>query len=330
MEPMNLYLNPKTGYWYIRFKRCAKYPNGKLRTTGTKNRDEATDIFKITKKKWHEDRLIELDGSKRVFLCDWKDEYKAMRGDLDDDTLRADDLALRLLMDVVGKKAALRAIDKAKIDKFRAVSLARVKPQSVNTYLRHIKASLNAAVELGYIEKVPKIKFAKVPKRYPATLTKKEINKILARAKKDDYQMWRIIGFALWTGCRRCEVRGARFEKISDHKITIVGKGNRQRNVPILDSVKQYIGKPRHIGPMFDQCHIDNYSKRFKAIARNSGVPKAKFHALRHSSASFMISSGVNYKAVQKIMGHQDFRTTELYIEMHDKILAKEMGKMKI
>ena len=161
-------------------------------------------------------------------------------------------------------------------------------------------------------------------------MKKTEVHKILSVAKESDFEVWRVIGFAVWSGCRRSEVLNLRWEHISGKTIRIIGKGDKERIILPNHHIWEYLGERKNIGPVFLRIHKDGYSKRFKTIARKAGVGHAKFHSLRHSAASFMIASGIQPKAVQKILGHVDFRTTELYVEMENEFVAAEMEKMTI
>lgn len=333
---MNLRLT-KNGTYAIWFSRQEMPPSGRLISLkrfakrSIRDEDEAKEIFQIIKRKWHQGRLIELDHGKRISLDKYREEYIGHRKDKSPDTLRADKLALKSLGDVLGPTVALKAITSRAISKFKKASLARgLSPVSLNTYLRHIRTALRQAFEWDFIDKVPLVKYVKVPKHQPRILTKKEINKILQYAKKNDHGMWRIIGFALWTGARRQGCHNARWQNIIGNTIRIKEKGDRERTIPLRPGVKKYLCKKKDIGPIFDQCHVDNYSKRFKKIARQCKINDVKFHNLRHSAASYMIKSGMHPNAVQEIMGHVDFRTTKIYIKLHPEFLEQEMEKFKI
>ena len=50
--------------------------------------------------------------------------------------------------------------------------------------------------------------------------------------------------------------------------------------------------------------------RTYKALVKSIGRPEARFHDLRHSSASFLINAGFNLKEIQEWMGHSDIATT--------------------
>lgn len=205
---------------------------------------------------------------------------------------------------------------------------------SINTYLRHIRGALNTAYEWHpeAFRRRPRVKLIKTEKKLPRILTKKEIDKILIKAVETDPDMAPIIRFAIWTGCRRAEIIGLQWQKINLEagQCIVLGKGNKERPVPLLAGAVESLGNPADIGLVFRRFHKDTVSKRFQSIAQAAGVQGVKFHSLRHSAATYMIESGMHPKAVQTILGHVDFRTTELYINLHNEFLKTEMQKFKI
>jgi site-specific recombinase XerD len=51
-------------------------------------------------------------------------------------------------------------------------------------------------------------------------------------------------------------------------------------------------------------------SSHFKVILAKNGLKQIRFHDLRHSCASLLLSSGADIKSVQEILGHADASTT--------------------
>ncbi len=50
-------------------------------------------------------------------------------------------------------------------------------------------------------------------------------------------------------------------------------------------------------------------------LCKNAGVRYFNFHALRHSGASVMDSLGVPIGSIQRILGHEQRKTTEVYLQ---------------
>lgn len=107
------------------------------------------------------------------------------------------------------------------------------------------------------------------------------------------------------------------------------GKGAAERLVPLLPPVLQAL-KPvkKDIGPVFRQWHPDTVSKMFHALALLCGAD-ARLHDLRHSCATYLLKSGVPMEYVQKILGHASIKTTQIYAEVLQEVMQKEMEKLR-
>ena len=138
--------------------------------------------------------------------------------------------------------------------------------------------------------------------------------------------MYRIINFALFTGCRRSEIVRARYEHITGETITVKGKGEKERSFLLLP---QALADKKDIGKIFKYGHVSTLSNYFRdKIVRKIGV-QARFHDLRHTAATTMLSNCVRLEVVQKILGHSDIRTTQIYADVLQEQIAKQMDKMK-
>ena len=61
-------------------------------------------------------------------------------------------------------------------------------------------------------------------------------------------------------------------------------------------------------GPFWDR------KKLMKALCEKAGVPYFRFHAIRHAGASLMDSINTPIGTIQKILGHENRQTTEIYL----------------
>lgn len=325
---MNLHKH-RNGTWYV-WRRDEKFPRGKLSSLRTKDEAEARRLFEVAKQRHLEDRLIRLTGECRVKISELAKAFTEDpdRVNLSQDTLDLDRLALKQLIDAVGDKL-IRSVSAEDIKTFKTTCQTRgLAPGSTNTYCRHIRAALNYAVEQGWIAKIPKIRPLKVGQPLPRVLAIDDIERLKAYAHKQDQEMARIINFSLWTGCRRSEIAGLRFENIGQGYIRFKGKGNKERSIPMLPEALNSIGQLKDIGPVFPQWDVDTYSHRFHAVAVGAGV-RARLHDLRHTCATYLLKNGVPLPVVQKILGHSDIRTTQIYAQVVDELVATEMQKLK-
>lgn len=314
----------KRGIWYVEF------PGRIRRSLKTRDAREAKGLFRDIKREYLRGNLIELEKNTGSSLADLKKLYISSpeRADLSDKSLVADELAIRSLIDVAGD-IPVDHVTANTIANFKQSCSARgLKSVSVNTHLRRIKAAMNFAVDNGLrTEPVPKIKMIKTGSALPRVIESNDIEKILAGALSRKPEMYRIIQFALFTGTRRKEIINARHEHIHDGSITIYGKGNKERIVPLVDQVFDIIGH-QDIGKLFSYQHTSTVSNYYREITRAAGV-QSRFHDLRHTAATRMLTVGIPLEVVQKILGHKEIRTTQIYSQVVQDRLKIEMEKLK-
>ena len=310
-----------------------EYCRGKKKSLGTKDEVHARAIYKEMKAEALKGRLFPLEEYRNLTLAKFSEDYIKNRVGVSTATIKLDTYALKLLADVLGGAIQMKAITAAKIGEFKAACLARkVKPRSVNTYLRHIKAALSYAVDDGYIEKRPKIKMLPVGESLPRILSPDEIQAILIKAHETSLDLWRYITFCLWTGARRSEAKRLSWQAIDwkGRMCKLTGKGNKERIVPLLPAVIDALTPiKRDIGPVFELEHADTYSHRVKAIIEACGIAGHRLHDLRHTAATYLLKNGVPLQTVQKILGHSQISTTQIYAKVLDEILKTEMSKLK-
>lgn len=304
-----------------------EYSRNRRVTLKTSDPEKAQALFEEMEKEQLRGRLLLLDKRERLSISQFIQIYikDVDRINLSESTLQNDELSFKLLKEAIGD-IPLKLITKTKIKEFKEISIKRVKSVSVNTYLRHIKAGLQWAKDEGYINKVPVIKKYKLGHRDPRPIVRDDLKKILKFAKKHEPEMYRIINFALFTGCRRSEIVKARYEHINDGYITVIGKGDKERT---FDLLPQALPEIKDIGRIFKYSHVSTLSNYFRdRIVRKIGVD-ARFHDLRHTAATTMLAAGIDLPTVQKILGHSDIRTTQIYADVLRASVSKQMKKMK-
>jgi integrase/recombinase XerD len=146
------------------------------------------------------------------------------------------------------------------------------------------------------------------------------------------------------TGMRVSELVGIRLSELhlDAHYVTCVGKGNKERLIPIGDQagmwVQQYLrdarpqlvtakakAAPRAASPrVFVNARGGpltrvGFWKILTAHARAAGVRgQASPHVLRHSFATHLLERGADLRAIQVMLGHADLSTTQIYTHILD------------
>lgn len=122
--------------------------------------------------------------------------------------------------------------------------------------------------------------------------------------------------------------------------LTVIGKGDKERMVPLNDSARDamavfreqtqiYRGQPsKWLFPSFGKSgHFTRqaFARDLKDLAVAAGIPasKASPHVLRHAFASHLLHNGADLRAVQQLLGHADISTTQIYTHVLDERLRQ-------
>jgi len=174
-----------------------------------------------------------------------------------------------------------------------------------------------------------------LPRPLPAASAKRLADPGLAPSESEPWISARdaaVLALLYGSGLRISEALGltrADFAGNAD-TVTVMGKGRRQRMVPVLPQVLQLIAD--YVGlcpydlpadsPLFVGAKGGPLSARVVQLAMARmrgalGLPEtATPHALRHSFATHLLARGGDLRAIQELLGHASLATTQIYTEV--------------
>lgn len=183
----------------------------------------------------------------------------------------------------------------------------------------------------------------KINKRNPIYLTLDESKELLTaiegKYKDRDYC---IITLFLNCGLRLSELCSIDISRIKGDTLTVVGKGNKERTVYLnkacLKAIDNYLqvrnqefDKIKDRDALFISKNHTRINKRSVELLVKKYIEKAKLdtekytpHKLRHTAATLMYKYGnVDIRSLQKILGHENVSTTQIYTHVDDEKLRE-------
>lgn len=170
----------------------------------------------------------------------------------------------------------------------------------------------------------------KKPERLAKTLTSKDLIKIFKSIENEKHKI--IIQLCYGMGLRVSEIVNIKIEDINsvDMRVHIrdaKGKKDRFVNLPdsILISLREYYKTHKPKSYLFENRFGDMYTTRSIQKIFKDAMLKAKIsksvgiHGLRHSYATHLLEVGTDISLIQKLLGHNDIKTTLNYTKIVDK-----------
>lgn len=170
----------------------------------------------------------------------------------------------------------------------------------------------------------------KKPQQLPKTLNAAEIAKMILMTENLKHRL--IIKLCYGMGLRVSEIVNLKIEHIDgfERKVFVErakGKKDRYVNLPesVLEELREYYKSYRPQIFLFEGENNSQYSVRtaqsvFKNAMQKAGIRKSVgIHSLRHSYATHLLEYGTDISLIQKLLGHNNIKTTLLYTNVTDR-----------
>lgn len=187
-----------------------------------------------------------------------------------------------------------------------------------------------------YLSKNPVeyIELPKLKKTLPTVLSHKEIESLLdiELVTKYDYRNKAMLELLYSSGLRVSELVNLTVYdvQLSENIVRIIGKGGKERIVPIDDYATKYLTiymneyRPQLMKKQItNDLFLNNLGKKIsrqamfkiiQQIALKKGI-RTHFspHTLRHSFATHLLENGADLRSIQELLGHSSISTTQIY-----------------
>lgn len=243
-------------------------------------------------------------------------------------------------------------IDNDTIQQFVYNVAKNLNPRSQARIISGLRSFFDYLIFENYRETNPTdlIETPKIGRKLPDTLSEDEINELILGIDLSHSQGERnrtIIETMYNCGLRVSELVNLKISDLffEEGFIRVIGKGNKQRFVPIHNNAQKYIkfyihDIRSHIEPHKGSEDIVFLNRRGKRLTRqmiftilkNLTIKinlrkKISPHTLRHSFATHLLKNGADLRAIQQMLGHESITTTEVYVHLDRSYLQEVVEK---
>ena len=206
--------------------------------------------------------------------------------------------------------------------------------RSINRMISTLKTFYKYCLREGEVKKSPMtgIRNLKQPKNLVKFVPEKDINKV-SFENCDDYTIKRdelLFEILYQTGIRKAELIGLRDADVDvmAMRIKVLGKRNKERYIPVS---RELLGMIAHYQSLRDErfgAHADRlllndkgeemtpyfvYNKVHRILEEVTSLKQKSPHVLRHTFATHLLDEGASLLAIQKLLGHTELATTQVY-----------------
>ncbi len=189
------------------------------------------------------------------------------------------------------------------------------------------------------------VKRPKTAKKIPRVLSVEDVDKLLDIPLKTpfDYRNKAMLEVMYGTGLRVSELVSLTLNNVdfTNSIIRIVGKGNKERIIPIGEYSMYYLKLYMDNRPLLEKKGVvdeslflnnhgkgvtrQGFFKMLKALLREKGLDeRVSPHTLRHSFATHLLDRGADLRSIQEMLGHSSLQTTKIYTHVSDNAVLHE------
>lgn len=231
-----------------------------------------------------------------------------------------------------------------------------LKPPTIRRYLTVLQSILTLAYKQEYIDSNPadarRLELQKIVHPEVQAFDEDEVKSIISALFEEPIHIRAILATALFTGCRRGELVGLKWDDIDfdAHKLSIRRSIYKVKDQPPTEKISKTISSIRQMAIPQMLCDIlmeykkeqdariallgnrwynGNYvftqedgrvmspytpTRQCDHFLKRHNIRHLKLHGLRHTSATMLLANGCDIKTVSKRLGHTSIDTTNIYV----------------
>lgn len=200
------------------------------------------------------------------------------------------------------------------------------KPGTINRRMTILSKVLNLAEEWGILDRAPKTRKVKDPRK-PARMLSQAEERNLLESTQNDTLFQSLVIVCLDTGARLSEALNVQmrdFDPVKGSLVLIHTKTDDPRTVPLTDRaafVLQNLAEGLKEDALLFQGMTARQAEyrwdKYRTLAGKSGQQGYTFHILRHTCASRLVQAGMDLYVVKTLLGHSSIKVTEQYAHLN-------------
>lgn len=250
---------------------------------------------------------------------------------------RRDHVSLKVLTPFFGTRR-LKEITPWLIERYKTERKPLVAPASVNLELACLKHMFSMAIQWGKVDSNPvkRVKFMRLDNQVERILTAEEEVRLLEHASD---RLKPIVLLALNTGMRLGEIIGLTWEQVDWARgaVTLTRtKSGKSRSIPMNRAARAVLdplrGDGTPTGPVFGKPNsvLAQTRRDFDQVRLAAKLEGLRFHDLRHTFATRLVTRGVDIVTVSKLLGHSTILMTMRYSHPAPEDFRRAVGKLEI